>query len=120
MQVRAQARFVRMSPRKVQLIVETIRGQRASAALAQLQFAPQAAAREVWKVVRSAMANAENNYGLNPEDLFVTSAVADQGPPFPQRYRAKARGQAGPIKKKTTHITVIVDDEAGQRARAGR
>lgn len=115
MQVRAQARMVRMSPRKVQLIVATIRGQRAAAALAQLQFAPHAAAREVWKVVRSAVANAENNYGLNPDDLVVVTATADQGPNYPMRFRAKARGQAGPIEKKTTHITVVVDDEAGRR-----
>ena len=119
MQVRAQARMVRMSPRKVQLVVATIRGLRATEALSNLQFAPQAAAREVWKVVRSAMANAENNYGLNPADLIVVTATSDQGPPFPMRFRAKARGQAGPIKKKTTHITVIVDDEAGQTARPG-
>ncbi|SRR6266542_2366464 len=117
MQVRASARTVRMSQRKAQLVVQTIRGQRAAVALAQLQYAPQAAAREVWKVVRSAVANAENNYGLNPDDLVVVSATADQGPAFPMRFRPKARGQAGPIKKRTTHITVVVDDEAG---RAGR
>ncbi|HEV2122201.1 MAG TPA: 50S ribosomal protein L22 [Chloroflexota bacterium] len=112
MQVRAQAKFVRMSPRKVQLVVEAIRGRPAMVALAELQFFPKAAAREVWKVVRSAVANAENNYGLNPSNLVVTTATADQGPPFPMRFRAKARGQAGPIRKRTTHITVVVDDEA--------
>jgi large subunit ribosomal protein L22 len=112
MEVRAQLRTLRMSPRKVQLVVQTIRGLPAQQALASLQFAPQAAAREVWKVVRSAIANAENNYGLDPALLVVTSAVADQGPGQGMRYRAKARGQAGPIKKRTTHITVIVDDEA--------
>ncbi len=106
-----------MSPRKVRLVIDTVRGLPAGQALAQLQFDPHAAAREVWKTIRSAMANAENNYGLNPEDLFVTSAVADQGPPFPLRFRAKARGQAGPIKKKTTHITIVVDDETAPRRR---
>ena len=120
MQVRASALGVRMSPRKVQLIVETIRGQRAALALAHLQYAPQAAAREVWKVVRSAVATAENNYALNPDDLVVVEATADQGPSFPFRYKAKARGQAGPIKKRTTHITVVVDDEAGAGRRAAR
>jgi large subunit ribosomal protein L22 len=104
-----------MSPRKVQLIVETIRGQTAAQALATLQFAPQAAARAVWKVVRSAVANAENNYGLDPDALVVVSATADQGPSYPMRFRAKARGQAGPYRKRTTHITVVVDDEAGRR-----
>jgi large subunit ribosomal protein L22 len=119
MQVRASARHVRMAPRKVQLVVATIRGRRAAQALAELQYAPQAAAREVWKVVRSAVANAENNYGLNPADLVVVTATADQGPSFPMRFRAKARGQAGPMKKRTTHITVVVDDEAGTAAAGG-
>jgi large subunit ribosomal protein L22 len=118
MQVRASARFVRMSPRKVQLMVEAIRGRPAPEALAQLKFQPQAAAREVWKVVRSACANAENNYGLDVDDLYVVNATADQGPSFPKRYRAKARGQAGIITKRTTHITVVVDDEPGRAARA--
>jgi len=106
-----------MSPRKVQLVVETIRGQRAAVALASLQYAPQAAARDVWKVLRSAVANAENNYGLNPDDLVVITATADKGPTFPMRYRPKARGVAGPITKRTTHITVVVDDEVGRQAR---
>src|SRR5919108_1320207 len=120
MQVRAVAKYIRMSPRKVQLVVEGIRGRPAAEALAQLQFKPQAAAREVWKVVRSAVANAENNYGLDAGDLFVVSATAAQGPSFPKRYRAKARGQAGLITKRTTHITVVVDDEPGRQLRAQR
>lgn len=114
MQVRASAKSVRMSPRKAQLVVDTIRGRPAMEALAMLQFAPQAAARAVWKVIRSAVANAENNYSLNPAALFVVAATADQGPSYPARYRAKARGQAGVIIKRTTHITVVVDDEPEQ------
>jgi large subunit ribosomal protein L22 len=120
MQVRAAAKAVRMSPRKVQLVVEAIRGRPAAEALALLQFQPQAAARAVWKVVRSAVANAENNYGLDTDELFVVSATADKGPSFPKRFRPKARGQAGPITKGTTHITVVVDDEPGRRLRQGR
>lgn len=112
MQVRASARAVRMSPRKVQLVVEGIRGKRVGEVLSILQFAPHAAARAVWKVVRSALANAENNYGLDGTRLVVVNATADQGPGFPKRYRAKARGQAGVIARRSTHITVIVDDEA--------
>src|SRR5262245_10124713 len=111
MRVRASARGVRMSPRKVQLVVETIRGRPAEEALAVLRFLPQAAARAVYKVVRSAMANAENNYSLDPAVLRVADATADQGPSYPPRYRAKARGQAGIVKRRTTHITVVVDDE---------
>jgi large subunit ribosomal protein L22 len=106
-----------MSSRKVQLVVETIRGRTVAEALSLLRFDPHAAAREVWKVVRSAMANAENNYSLEPADLYVVSATADQGPSLPPRYRAKARGQAGVIKKRTTHITVVVDDEPGRERR---
>src|SRR5919202_2509574 len=120
MQVRASARGLRMSARKAQLFVEQIRGRPAAEALAILQFDPHGAAREVWKVVRSAMANAENNYSLDPDDLFVVSAVADQGPSLPSKYRAKARGQAAVISRKTTHITVVVDDEPGQLLRRRR
>ncbi len=120
MQVRASARGVRMSSRKVKLVVDTIRGRPAAEALAVLQFLPQAAARAVRKVVRSAMANAENNYSLDPAALRVVSATADQGPSYPPRYRAKARGQAGVIKRRTTHITVIVDDEAAPPSRRTR
>ena len=116
MQVRASARGVLMSPRKVQLVVETIRGRPVAEALALLQFAPKAAAREVSKVLRSAIANAENNYSLDPDDLFVVSATADQGPRL-KRYRARARGQVSPYVKRTTHITVVVDDEPGRALR---
>src|SRR5919202_5838899 len=120
MQVRASARGVRMSDRKAQLVVAQIRGRSAAEALAILQFDPHAAARVVYKVVRSAVANAENNYALNPDDLFVVSATADKGPALPPKYRAKARGQAAVISRKTTHITVVVDDEPGQLLRRRR
>src|SRR5438477_8711193 len=120
MQVRASARGVRMSPRKAQLVVAEIRGRPAAEALAILQFDPHAAAREVWKVVRSAVANAENNYALDAQDLFVVSATADKGPGLPPKYKAKARGQAAIIERKTTHITVVVDDEPGQALRRQR
>jgi large subunit ribosomal protein L22 len=111
MQVRASAKGVRMSARKAQLVVETIRGRQAEEALAVLRFLPHAAARAVYQVVRSAIANAENNYSLDPAALRVVSATADQGPSYPPMYRPKARGQAGVVKRRTTHITVIVDDE---------
>jgi large subunit ribosomal protein L22 len=117
MQVRASTRNLRMSPRKVRLVIDTIRGLPAGQALAQLQFDPHTAAREVWKTVRSAVANAENNYGLDPDNLVIVTATADQGPSLPMRFRAKARGMAGPVEKKTTHITIVVDDEAAPRRR---
>ena len=120
MQVRASARGVRMSPRKVQLVVDVIRGRPAEEALAVLRFLPQSAARAVYKVVRSAMANAENNYSLDPAALRVAVATADQGPSYPPRYRPKARGQAGIIKRRTTHITIVVDDEPDPNQRRTR
>ena len=120
MQVRASARNVRMSHRKVQLVVETVRGRPAAEALSVLQFAQQAAAREVWKVIRSAVANAENNYSLDPADLYVVSATADMGPVWGRRYYRKARGQAGLVVKRGTHITVVVDDEPGIARRQAR
>ena len=101
MQVRASAKGVRMSARKAQLVVETIRGKPAEEALAVLRFLPHAAARAV-----------------DPAALRVVSATADQGPSYPPMYRPKARGQAGIVKRRTTHITVVVDDEPpAQRAR---
>lgn len=111
MQVRAVARGVRMSPRKAQLVVEAIRGRSAREALAFLETSPKAASEVVCKVVRSALANASNNFNLNPERMVVVSATADKGPALPKRFRPKARGQAGVIEKKTTHITVIVSND---------
>src|SRR6266542_2706232 len=120
MQVRASARGVRMSDRKAQLVVQQIRGRSAAEALAILQFDPHAAPRFVYKVVRSAVPNAENNYALNADDLFVVSATADKGPQMPPKYRAKAHGQSAIIARKTTHITVVGEDEPGQELRLRR
>lgn len=122
MQVRAVARGIRMSPRKAQLVVEAIRGRSAREAVAFLETSPKAASEVVLKVVRSALANASNNFSLNPERMVVVSATADKGPTLPRRFRPKARGQAGVIEKKTTHITVIVSNdvvpsESGYRRR---
>ena len=119
MQVRARAKALQISPRKAQLVLETIRGIPAADAMAQLRFQPQRAARLVWKVVRSAVANAENNYSLDPGDLYVVSATADQGPRL-KRFRARSRGMASPYVKRTTHLTVVVDDEPGRQRRASR
>lgn len=111
MQVRAMARGVRMSPRKAQLVVEAIRGRGIMEAIAFLETSPKAASEVVLKVVRSAMANASNNYNQNPERLVVVGATADKGPTLPRRFRPRARGQAGVIEKKTTHITVLVSSD---------
>lgn len=106
-EARAVARFVRAAPRKVGIICDAIRGKSAGEALAILQFLPNRAAGLVASVLRSAIANATHNYELDPELLYVAVATGDQGP-VQKRIHPRARGQAFPILKRTTHITVVV------------
>ena len=112
MEVRATAKFIRSSPRKVRLLLDVVRGKSVNEAVAVLRFMPQAAARDVLSVVKSAAANAENNFQMAPDDLFITSIYANEGPTF-KRFRAKARGQGTRILKRTSHITVVVDEREG-------
>ena len=109
MEVKATSKFIRRSPRKVRLVIDAVRGKSVDEAVAILRFLPNAAAREVLSVVKSAAANAENNYQMAPEDLIIKSIYADEGPTF-KRFRARARGMASPILKRTSHITVYVDE----------
>src|SRR5881409_856153 len=104
-EVRAVARWVRMSPRKARLVAEHIRGRSVPEARTVLAFTPRAAAREVEKVLRSAVANAEANHNLAGDDLVVSAAFVDEGPVM-KRWRARARGRAVRIRKPTCHITV--------------
>ena len=106
-EVRAQAKWVRTSPRKARLVVEHIRGRSVPEARTVLAFATRAAARDVEKVLRSAIANAEANHGLVGDDLYVSAAFVDEGPTL-KRWRARARGRAARIHKPTCHITVKV------------
>jgi large subunit ribosomal protein L22 len=109
MEVKATAKFIRRSPRKVRLVLDAVRGKSVDEALAILRFLPQAGARDVYSVVKSAAANAENNYQMAPEDLVISRIFADEGPTF-KRFRARARGMASPILKRTSHITVVVEE----------
>ena len=109
MEVKARSKFIRRSPRKVRLVIDAVRGKSVDEAVAILRFLPNAAAREVLGVVKSAAANAENNYQMAPEDLVITRIYADEGPTF-KRFRARARGMASPILKRTSHITVFVEE----------
>lgn len=104
----ATARYIRMSPRKVKVVIDMIRGKSAKEAAAILTYTPKAACEPVLKVLNSAIANAENNLDMNRDDLVVAEAYANQGPTL-KRYRARARGSASPIRKRTSHITVILD-----------
>jgi large subunit ribosomal protein L22 len=107
---RAIARYVRISPRKVKIVIDLIRGKSANEALAILKFTPKAASEVVTKLLKSAIANAENNLDLNKDDLYVAEIYADQGPTL-KRVMPRARGMAFQIKKRTSHITVILDEK---------
>jgi large subunit ribosomal protein L22 len=104
-EVRAVAKWVRMSPRKARLVTQHIRGRSVPEARTVLAFTQRAAAREVEKVLRSAVANAEANHGLIGDNLLVSEAYVDEGPVM-KRWRARARGRVARIKKPTCHITV--------------
>jgi len=108
--VQAVAKFVRVSPRKARLVADHIRGRSVPEARAILAFTPRAAAREVEKVLRSAVANAESNPNRhwNGDDLYVKAVFVDEGPTI-KRWRARARGRVNRILKRTCHITVRLD-----------
>ncbi len=113
MEARARARHVRMSARKVRLVVDQIRGRSVNEAYALLQFSKKNAAEPVGKTLRSAVANAQvksqdEGTMLDVDDLYVREAYVDEGPTM-RRWRARAQGRASPIRKRTSHITVVVD-----------
>ena len=106
--MRAEARYVRISPRKARLVTEHIRGRSVPEARTVLAFTERVAAREIEKVLRSAVANAEANHGLNGDELLVYACTVDEGPTI-KRWRARARGRVNRILKRTCHITVKLD-----------
>jgi len=106
---RAVAKFVRIAPRKVRRVVDLVRGKYVDEALAILKFLPSRAAKPVSKVIASAAANAENNDGMNPDLLKVTGAMVDQGPSL-KRIKPRAMGRAYRILKRTSHITIYVQE----------
>jgi large subunit ribosomal protein L22 len=119
---RAVARHVRVSPSKARRVVDLVRGMAAKEALVVLKFAPQAASEQVYKVLASAVANAENNERLDPDSLLVRTAFVDEGPTL-KRFRPRAQGRAYRIRKRTCHITIEVESVvagAGRRALANR
>jgi len=118
-EVKAVAKWVRMSPRKARLVVEHIRGRSVPEARTVLAFTQRAAAHEIEKVLRSAVANAEANHDLVGDDLVVSAAYVDEGPVL-KRWRARARGRAARIRKPTCHITIKLTpvERAPQPARA--
>ena len=107
LQVRAQAKWVRMSARKARLVLDNIRGRTVPEARTVLAFTPRAAAREIDRVLASAVANAESAHALDGDELVVVAAYADEGPTL-KRWRARARGRVNRIRKRTCHITIVV------------
>jgi len=113
---RAVARHVRLSATKARRVVNLVRGLPAKEALTVLQFAPQAASEPVYKVLASAIANAENNERLDPDSLLVSEAFVDEGPTL-KRFRPRAQGRAYRIRKRTCHITIAVESVQSRRSR---
>ena len=109
MEARAQARYVRVTPMKARRVIDLIRGMNAADAQAVLRFAPQAASEPIGKVLDSAIANATNNHAMDARGLVISSAYVDEGPTM-KRIRPRAQGRAYRIRKRSSHITVIVSD----------
>ncbi len=110
MQAKAVAKYVRISPRKVRQVVNVIRGKKINDAFAILNFIPNGSRDDVAKVLKSAVANAEHNYDMNVNDLVITEIFVDQGPTI-KRIKPRAMGRADQIRKRTSHITVVVGEK---------
>ncbi|HEY2090205.1 MAG TPA: 50S ribosomal protein L22 [Mycobacterium sp.] len=115
----AKARFVRVSPSKARRVIDLVRGKSVADALDILRWAPQAASEPVAKVIASAAANAQNNNGLDPSTLVVASVYADDGPTA-KRIRPRAQGRAFRIRRRTSHITVVVESRPSKDARGSQ
>lgn len=109
-QAKAHARFVRIAPRKVQLVIDLIRGKKLGEAVAILRHTPKAASPIIEKVLNSAVANAEHNFSLDPNNLIVSEVFVNHGP-IMKRFRPRAMGRASRINKRTSHITLVVSEK---------
>ena len=110
---RATAKFVRVAPFKARRVIDLIRGKSVDEAASILRFAPQSAAEPVAKVLNSAVANAENNFNMDPATLVVSAAYADEGPTM-RRFQPRAQGRAFQIRNRTSHITIEVGPRSAQ------
>jgi large subunit ribosomal protein L22 len=109
MEARAVAKYIRVSPRKVRLVMDELRGKKVEEALNALTFAPQKSARLVKKLINSAVANAGENSQIDVDTLYIKRLYADEGPTL-KRFRPRAMGRASRIRKRTSHLTVILDE----------
>ncbi len=110
MEIRAKARFVRISPQKIRLIMGQVRGKKVEEALNLLSFAPQRGARILKKLLDSAVANAQQNADMDVDSLYIAKVYADEGPTL-KRWRPRAQGRATRIRKRTSHLTVILGEK---------
>ncbi|MDQ0204566.1 50S ribosomal protein L22 [Pectinatus haikarae] len=110
MEAKATAKYIRIAPRKARVVIDLIRGKNVTEAFAVLKFTPKAGADVVNKVLKSAVANAENNFDMNVDALYVAEAYVDQGPTL-KRIHPRSRGQAFKILKRTSHVTVVVKEK---------
>lgn len=110
MQAKAVARYVRIAPRKVSLVLDLIRGKKVGEAIAILKHTPKAASPIIEKVLNSALANADHNYNMDVESLVISEAYANQGPTL-KRFRPRAMGRASKINERTSHITVVLTEK---------
>lgn len=106
----AKLRYLRIAPRKVRLVADLIRGKSVKEAETLLSFQTKRAARPLLKLLKSALANAKNNLKMNTDNLYISKITVDEGPKF-KRWRPRARGRAYMIQKKTSHITLVLDDQ---------
>nr|WP_231038618.1 50S ribosomal protein L22 [Pectinatus haikarae] len=109
-EAKATAKYIRIAPRKARVVIDLIRGKNVTEAFAVLKFTPKAGADVVNKVLKSAVANAENNFDMNVDALYVAEAYVDQGPTL-KRIHPRSRGQAFKILKRTSHVTVVVKEK---------
>jgi large subunit ribosomal protein L22 len=114
MEARAIAKWIRCSPQKLRRQADMVRGRPLNEVVAILMLSPSPAARRVLRVVESAAANAENNYGLEPDDLVLKHIAVDKALRFPVRGRPRARGRMDMRRKLTSHVTVVLSDEEGE------
>ena len=116
-EVKASARFIRVAPRKVRLVIDQVRGLDADKALDSLRFLPKAATEPVMKLINSAIANAENNFQVDKKDLFIKKIVADDGPTI-KRHQPRAFGRSTVIRKRTSHVNLILGVKAGAKLKS--
>lgn len=110
MEAKAIGRHLRVSPRKARITIDLIRGKEVGEAAAILKFTPKRASEYISKILNAAVANAEHNFAMNKEKLFVSEAFVDEGPTL-KRFQPRARGRASRIRKRTSHITVVLREK---------